>query len=233
MAIFAIGDLHLSFHENKPMNVFGDNWESHEEKIKLSWENKVTKHDTVLLPGDFSWSMHLEDCLEDFSYLEKLPGRKVLLKGNHDYWWTTIHKMKHYVVENGFTSVDFLHNNSFFCDGYIIAGTRGWVQSEAEEDKRLVERELIRLELSMQDGIQKFGKDKPMIVCMHYPPVTNSQQKMMSPFIKLMKQYPVTTCLYGHLHGTSIQEAIQGEVGGIQLKLVSADALNFEVIKVE
>ena len=234
MAIFAIGDLHLSFNENKPMDVFGDNWESHEEKIKQSWKKHVTEKDIVLLPGDFSWSMYLENCFADFAYLQELPGKKILLKGNHDYWWSTINKMRKYIEENQFTSIDFLHNNSYFYEGHIIAGTRGWIQSNDEEDKRLVDREVIRLELSIKDGIEKFGADKPIIVCMHYPPITsfNIQNEISSPFMELMKKYNVKTCIYGHLHSLSIQEAIQGEIEGINLKLVSADALNFEVLQI-
>ncbi len=234
MAIFAIGDLHLSFQENKPMSIFGDNWEGYEEKIKESWIKQVTEKDTVLLPGDFSWSMYLENCIADFVYLQQLPGKKLLLKGNHDYWWSTINKMRKFIKENKFTSIDFLHNNSYFCDGYIIAGTRGWTQSLEEEDKKIVNREVIRLELSIKDGIEKYGSDKPIIVCMHYPPITsfNLQNNRESPFIKLMKKYDIKMCIYGHLHSTSIKEAIQGEIEGINLKLVSADSLNFEVTKI-
>ncbi len=234
MAIFAIGDLHLSFQENKPMSVFGDNWQEHEEKIKQNWKNRVKDGDTVLLPGDFSWSMYLENCFADFTYLQQLPGKKILLKGNHDYWWTTLSKMNNYIIENNFTSINFLHNNSYLCEGYIIAGTRGWTQSNDEEDKRIVNRETIRLELSIKDGIEKFGKDKPIIVCMHYPPVTNFniQNQDYSPFIEIMKKYNVKTCIYGHLHSTAIQDAIQENVEGIDLKLVSADSLNFEVIQI-
>ncbi len=235
MAIFAIGDLHLSFQENKPMSVFGDNWEGYEEKIKNSWKNQVAENDTVLLLGDFSWSMYLENCIADFAYLQELPGEKILLKGNHDYWWSTLNKMRNFIKENNFKSIDFMHNNSYFRDGYIIAGTRGWTQSNDEEDKRIVAREVIRLELSIKDGIEKYGNDKPIIICMHYPPITsfNLQNNIQSPFIELMKQYNIQKCIYGHLHSMAIQEAIQGTVDGIDLKLVSADALNFEVIKIQ
>ena len=235
MAIFAIGDLHLSFNENKPMSVFGDNWEEHEQKIKQNWLKNVTDKDYVLLPGDFSWSMYLKNCYEDFKYLEELPGEKLLLKGNHDYWWTTLNKMRNYIKENKFKKIEFLYNNSYEYERYIIAGTRGWVQSSEGEDQRLVKRELIRLERAIQDGINKYGTNKPIIVCMHYPPITNYniQNEIKSPFIELMQKYNVQKCIYGHLHSTSIKEAIQGKIHGIEIKLVSADALNFEVIKIE
>ena len=148
MSIYAIGDLHLSFGENKPMDIFGKNWEKHEEKIKKDWMEKVKKEDYVLLPRDFSWSMYLEDSYEDFKYLNSLPGKKILLKGNHDYWWTTVTKMRRYLKENEFENINFLYNNSYEIEGNIIVGTRGWVQSNEEEDKKLVKRELLRLELS-------------------------------------------------------------------------------------
>ena len=234
MAIFAIADFHLSFNENKPMNIFGEKWQNHEEKIKQDWLKKVTEKDTVLLPGDFSWSMYLKDTKADFEYLDKLPGRKILLKGNHDYWWSTLNKMQKYVEENNFKNIDFLYNNSYEVEGNIIAGTRGWVQSNEQEDKKMINRESIRLELSIKDGIQKFGEDKPIIICMHYPPYTNynKQNLIDSPFIEIMRKYNVKKCIYGHLHGESIKEAIQGNIKGIDTTLVSADGVDFKLIKI-
>lgn len=234
MAIFAIADLHLSFNENKPMNIFGEKWQNHEEKIKQDWLKKVTEKDTVLLPGDFSWSMYLKDTKADFEYLDKLPGRKILLKGNHDYWWSTLNKMQKYVEENNFKNIDFLYNNSYEVEGNIIAGTRGWVQSNEQEDKKMINRESIRLEISIEDGIQKFGEDKPIIICMHYPPYTNynKQNLIDSPFIEIMRKYNVKKCIYGHLHGESIKEAIQGNIKGIDTTLVSADGVDFKLIKI-
>lgn len=235
MSIYAIADLHLSFGENKPMDIFGKNWEKHEEKIKKDWMKKVKKEDYVLLPGDFSWSMYLEDSYEDFKYLNSLPGKKILLKGNHDYWWTTVTKMRRYLKENEFENIDFLYNNSYEIEGNIIVGTRGWVQSNEEEDKKLVKRELLRLELSLQDGIKKYGKTKPIIVIMHYPPITrhNIINNIKSEFIELMKKYNVQECIYGHLHGVAINEAIEGEIEGIKLKLVSSDSLDFKLTKIK
>lgn len=234
MAIFAIADLHLSFNENKPMNIFGGKWQNHEEKIKKDWLEKVTENDTVLLPGDFSWSMYLKDTNADFEYLSELPGRKILLKGNHDYWWSTLNKMQKYIEENNFRNIDFLYNNSYEVEGNIIAGTRGWVQSNEEEDKKMINRESIRLELSIKYGIQKFGDDKPIIICMHYPPYTNynKQNLIDSPFIEIMRKYNVKKCIYGHLHGESIKEAIQGNIKGIDTTLVSADGVNFKLVKI-
>ena len=133
MAIYAISDLHLSFGENKPMDIFGENWENHVDKIKKDWEEKIGKEDVVLMPGDFSWAMYLEDTYEDFKFLNSLPGKKILLKGNHDYWWTTLKKMREYLKNNNFEKIDFLYNNSYFYDNKIIVGTRGWSEQEEKE----------------------------------------------------------------------------------------------------
>lgn len=235
MSIFAIGDLHLSFQENKPMSVFGENWRNHENKIEKDWIEKVKSNDTVLLVGDFSWAMDLENTQEDFKYINKLKGEKILLKGNHDYWWNTVTKMKKYLKENNFEKIDFLYNNSFEIERNIIAGTKGWTISEEEEDKRLIKREALRLELSIQDGIKKYGENKPIIVCMHYPPITINQihRKQSTIFMGIMKKYKVKQCIYGHLHSNSIQEAVIGEVEGINLKLVSADAMDFKLYQVQ
>ena len=229
MAIWAIADLHLSFNEDKPMDVFGDNWKNHEEKIKQDWLAKVSDNDLVLLPGDFSWSMYLEDTLKDFEYLKNLPGKKILLKGNHDYWWTTVTKMREFLEENNFQNIDFLHNNSYFYENYIIAGTKGWGLSGEEADERLIQREMIRLELSITDGIKKYGEDKEIIVCMHYPPTTKNGEMN---FINIMKKYNIKKCLYGHLHSQSIKDAVEGKVEGIELKLVSSDGVDFKLQKI-
>ena len=230
MAIWAIADLHLSFSENKPMDVFGDNWKNHEETIKQDWKTKVADNDLVLLPGDFSWSMHLEDTVQDFEYINSLPGKKILLKGNHDYWWTTVTKMRRFLEEHDFKNIDFLHNNSYEYEDTIITGTKGCALSGEEYDPKLVQREMLRLELSITDGIKKYGEDKEMIVCMHYPPTTNNGEM---EFINIMKKYNVKNCLYGHLHSTAINGAVQGDFNGVNLKLVSADGLDFKLLKIK
>lgn len=142
MSIFVIADLHLSFKNPKPMNIFGDNWENHEQKIKEDWVAKVKEEDLVVLPGDFSWAMNLEDAYLDFQYLNELPGKKILLKGNHDYWWTTLTKMKNYLKENHFDTIDFLYNNSFLYEDTILTGTRGWSLHDLEGEAKILNREL-------------------------------------------------------------------------------------------
>ena len=230
MAIYTIGDLHLSFHENKPMSIFGDNWKGHEEKIKKDWIQKIKETDLVILPGDFSWSTYLSDTKEDFEYLNSLPGKKLLLKGNHDYWWTTITSMRNFLKENKFDNIDFIHNNSYEFENCIIVGTRGWNQSEDIEDKKILKREALRLELSIQDGISKYGEDKEIIVFMHYPPLTKNY--INTDYTRLMKKYNIKRCYNAHLHANSIQDAVEGNIDGIEYKLVSSDGLDFKLLKI-
>lgn len=235
MAIYVIADLHLSFKIPKPMNIFGDNWEKHEEKIKSDWETKVNDEDVVILPGDFSWAMNLEDTYLDFKYLNELPGKKLLLKGNHDYWWTTITKMRNYLKANNFNTIDFIYNNSYCYENIIITGTRGWTLNDLEGTGKILNRELGRLELSLQEGIMKYGTDKEIIVFMHYPPITNSSllNNLELKFVEIMKKYNVSKCMYGHLHGRSHKDAIEGIVEGIEFTLVSGDYLDFKLMKIK
>lgn len=232
MSIYAIADLHLSFANPKPMNIFGNNWTSHEEKIKIDWMKKVKEDDLVLLPGDFSWAMAISDTYKDFEYLNSLPGKKIMLKGNHDYWWNSLKKLNEYIQKNKFNNIEFLYNNAYEFEGKIIAGTRGWNLIPSEEnDETIIARELIRLELSITEGIKKYGEDKEIIVCMHYPP-TNKVLLESSEFIKLMQKYNVKKCIYGHLHGEAHKEAVEGNIGGIEIKLVSSDFLDFKLEKI-
>ena len=166
----------------------------------------------VVLPGDFSWETYLENTKLDFEYLNNLPGRKLLLKGNHDYWWSTVTAMRQFLKENNFTNIDFLYNNSYEYENKILCGTRGWSIADEEMDKKLINRELIRLELSIKDGINKFGNDKEIIIFMHYPPITKARiiSQQETEFVNLMKKYNVKRCYYGHLHGASISDAIEG-----------------------
>lgn len=240
MSIYAIGDLHLSLNREKPMDIFGGNWKNHEQKIKENWKNTVQDNDLVILPGDFSWEMHLKDMYNDFAYLNELPGKKLLLKGNHDYWWTTLAKMREFLQENKFENIDFLYNNSYLFEDKIIAGTRGWALNDTENSDKMNHREEERLKLSLQSGVDNFG-DKEIICIMHYPPIieenkndANNQSKNLkvSNYVQIMKEYNVKTCLYGHLHGESHKEAFEGIIEGINFKLVSSDYLDFNLYKV-
>ena len=235
MSIYTIGDLHLSFSQNKPMNIFGDNWNGHADKIRKNWIEKVNKEDFVVLPGDFSWAMYLKDTYKDFEYLEKLPGNKILLKGNHDYWWSGLSKMNEYLKENNFNNINFLYNNSYLVENTIMAGTRGWNLTDSEDKEKMLNRECIRLKLSLEDGVNKFGRDKEIIVFMHYPPISKAgiSNGYTKKYISIMKEYGVKKCYYGHLHGTSHSEAIEGNVDGIEFYLVSSDYLDFDLVKVK
>ena len=158
MSIFAIADLHLSFQTNKPMNIFG--WEGYEKKIQENWVSKVKNEDLVLLPGDFSWGLYLNETVKDFEFINNLPGKKILLKGNHDYWWTTLTSMRKFLNERNFQNIDFLYNNSYLYEDKIIAGTRGWNIQDEKEDKKIQKREEIRLKISLDDGIKNMEQIK-------------------------------------------------------------------------
>lgn len=235
MAIYTIGDLHLSFNENKPMSIFGENWEGYEEKVKENWTKLVKEEDMVVLPGDFSWSMYLKDTYKDFEYLNNLPGKKLLLKGNHDYWWSTVNSMRNYIKENHFKNIDFIYNNAYEFENIIIVGTRGWAFGEDAESKRMLQREMARLELSIKNGIENYGENKEIIAFLHYPPIVNQnvQNNEMNEFIRILKKYDIKKCYYGHLHGAAIKEAVEGEYFGITFKLVSADAIQFNLVKIK
>ena len=229
MAIYIIGDLHLSFGESKPMDIFGENWTNHEEKIKQDWLSKVKEEDTVVHLGDFSWAMHLKDTVKDFKFLDSLPGKKILLKGNHEYWWTTVTNMNNFLEEHNLKNIYFLQNNSFEIEDKVICGTRGWtlLNEDTENSKKMLAREAQRLELSIQDGV---GKNKEIIVFMHYPPIV--KQNIDTEFMKILKKYDIKKCYYAHLHSKSIEDAVEGIVQGIEFKLVSADALDFKLLKI-
>ena len=230
MSIYIIGDLHLSFGTDKPMNVFGGNWENHTEKLKEDWLAKVNQEDTVILAGDFSWATYIKDTYNDFEYINNLPGKKILLKGNHDYWWTTITSMRNYLKENEFSNIDFLYNNSYEIEDKIIVGTRGWVLNDTENSEKMISREVARLELSIKDAIEKYGDKKEIICVIHYPPI--SKTNMENKFTELMKKYDIKRCYYAHLHGNSHREAVEGNFDGIEYKLISGDFLDFKLVKI-
>ena len=229
MSIFVIGDLHLSFGTDKPMDIFG--WENHSEKIKQNWIENVKDQDTVIIPGDFSWAMTLEETYKDFEFINSLPGTKIISKGNHDYWWNTITKMINYLKENRFHTIKFLQNNSYLVEDKIIVGTRGWskTSSNSEENYKILKRENDRLKLSIQHGINNFGNDKEIICFLHYPPFFKENVSEEIDFIETMKKYQIHRCYYGHLHGESHQEAFEGEQKEINFELVSCDYLDFKL----
>ena len=226
MAIFAISDLHLSLGGDKPMSVFGDKWENYTDKMMQKWNSIVTENDLVVIPGDISWATYIEDAITDFSYINALKGKKLIFKGNHDYWWTTPSKMSVFLKNNAFNSIEILQNKSFVYEDVTICGTRGWTYpstSGMSEDRKIFEREKQRLILSLEDGVSK--RPRELIVAMHYPPVDMTTGA--SDFIDIMREYNVKTCIYGHLHAASCASAPMGNINGVSLKLVACDYLNF------
>ncbi|MBN1777440.1 MAG: metallophosphoesterase [Clostridiales bacterium] len=223
MAIYAIGDLHLPGGQEKPMNVFGSHWDDHVSQIITRWKQTVQPEDLVLIPGDISWAMYFDQAKADLTLIAGLPGEKVLLRGNHDYWWASIGKIRDWLPD----TMHALQNDAFRWRDFVICGTRGWVFPTAlspldEQDTRVFNRELIRLELSLQEA-QKHGL--PMIVMMHYPPLLKDTAD--TAFTGTLEKYGVSLCCYGHLHDTGIANAFHGSHHSISYHLVSCDAINF------
>ncbi len=225
MSIYAIADLHLSLGTTKPMDVFSG-WEGYTELLKTNWNNLVNEEDTVVLPGDISWSMKLEECYEDFNYINQLPGRKIIIKGNHDYWWTSLKKMQEYLNHHEFNSISILHNNSFLVENVAICGTRSWLFERGEPfDQKVVLREAGRLIASLESA-----GNYEKIVFLHYPPIFRNEYSDL--IIDAIKKYNVKSCYYGHLHSHTIKHAFNATADGIKYRLVSADALNFSPLKI-
>lgn len=229
MSIYAIGDLHLSGDGSKPMDIFGDQWTNHKSQIEKNWLRKIGDEDGVLIPGDFSWAMKFEEAVSDLDWLERLPGQKFMIRGNHDFWWGSINKM------NGrYKSIHFVHNNCFTYKDVIIAGTRGWLspndRSFTEQDQKIYLREVQRLRRSLEEAItKKIDRDHKLIVMLHYPP-TNDQREP-SLFTEVLQAFEVDYVVYGHLHGKeSFDASYKGEYNGIKYILTSSDYLSFEPI---
>ncbi|MBP3447928.1 MAG: metallophosphoesterase [Clostridia bacterium] len=233
MAIYAISDLHLPFGIDKPMNIFGRAWEGYTEKLYENWNSVVSKEDTVILPGDFSWATYLAESIPDFQFLEKLPGNKIISKGNHDYFYTTMTKMEQFLFEEGFSSVKILHNNFFLVENLLICGSRGWdIISQGEEDIKLVNREATRLELSIL-AARKEHPQLPIFAFLHYPPIYRQNPERENPIRSVLEQYGVERCFYGHLHAKGIDNAFVGEYNNISYELISADYLEFMPMKIK
>lgn len=227
MGLYAISDLHLAFTSDKPMDVFGEKWYKHDEKIKDNWINKIEENDTVLIAGDISWSMKMEDGMKDIEWIHSLPGKKIISKGNHDYWWGSIKKLN-----SLYEDINFIQNNFFTYEDYAICGTRGWnppVQYRySEQDEKIYSREKIRLKLSLDSAV-KAGYKK-IIVMIHFPPVNDKFEE--SDFTQIFKEYGVEKVIYGHLHGPSLKKVYEGEHDGIEYLVTSCDYINFEPIKI-
>lgn len=227
MAVFAIGDLHLPGHAEKPMDVFGRQWDRHFETISENWRSKIGKNDVVLIPGDISWAMQLEQAKDDLNAIAALPGQKLLLRGNHDYWWSSLSKLRAALPEGMYA----LQNDALRLDGHVFCGTRGWTFPTAQQplndqDEKVYQRERMRLRMSLDQARKLGGED--ITVMMHFPPLF--ADGLGTAFTDVLEEYGVEQVVYGHLHGAGIKIGFTGRREGIIYRLVSCDALNFDPV---
>ena len=222
MSIYTMGDLHLSLSCEKPMDIF-KGWDNYVERITENRLRLIKPEDTIVLCGDISWGMSMEEALADFKYIHELPGQKIILKGNHDYWWTTYNKMENMLKENGLDTIHFLHNNSYVVENIAICGSRGWLFEQGQpHDIKILNREANRIKMSL-DSVKDESAEK--IVFLHYPPVYYNE--VSQPIIDVLKEYNIKTCYYGHIHGGAQRFAIDNVFMDIDFHLVSADYLKF------
>ena len=229
MSIYAISDLHLSGEPaKKPMDIFGEHWTNHKEKVKENWLATVKEEDTVIICGDISWAMQLKEVEEDLLWITELPGKKILMRGNHDYWWTSLKKMQDTFGKH----FEFLQNNCIMIGDTAICGTRGWLlpssENFTEDDNKIYQREGIRLEMSLQAA--KANSAERIIVAFHYPPLFAPTEQTL--FTDLLEKYQVKDCVYGHIHGENHLAVFEEERNGVQYKLVSCDTQGFKLYKI-
>lgn len=223
MALFVIADLHLSLGTDKPMDGF-KGWQDYVSRLEENWRNIVKPEDTVVIAGDISWAMKLEDSLADFTFINSLPGEKIIMKGNHDYWWSTRNKIDNFFAQNGLNTLHILHNGAYRVGDRAICGTRGWLyNSETEEDKKIVNREVGRLIASLEEG-KKLGGE--LTAFLHYPPVYDIME--CREILDTLVEYGVKQCYFGHIHGQyAAKKALVGEYRGVHMHLISCDYVNF------
>lgn len=233
MALYAIGDTHFSESSDKPMDIFGGAWKGYRDKLVSSFSDCLKDGDMLVICGDFSWGMSLEESLADFKLISSFPGKKVFLKGNHDYWWETVAKMTRFFEENSLKDLQFLHNNCIFYNDKVLCGTRGWFYDPSDKtagDEKVFRREVMRLEASLKSA-HATGENKEVICFLHYPPILSSGR--VEPIIELLHKYGVTRCYYGHLHGESLRGAVNAVVDGIKYQNISADNIGFRPVIIE
>jgi len=237
MAIYALADLHLSLScPDKSMEVFGHSWGDYISRVKDNWESTVTASDTVLIPGDISWATYINKAEEDFRFISDLPGRKLLSRGNHDYWWTTMKKMEEFFAEKGFTDLEFVRTNVTEAEGCLITGTRGWMietkeSLEGSDNRKIYEREKLRIGMCISELEKADPKhEKKHIMMIHYPPVTAKQD--FTEFADLLAEGGVDICVYGHLHGKAHKKVFEGDFKGMELICASADYTEFKPVKI-
>lgn len=228
MAIYAISDLHLPAGNDKPMDIFGEHWENHFDRITEDWVKRVTDQDVVLLPGDLSWAMQLKDAVQDLDKIGALPGRKIITRGNHDFWWNSIGRVRDRLGKDMYA----LQNDALIIDGVVFAGTRGWIlpaEEVGEDDKRIFARELKRLTMSLEHA-RRIAPDFTCVCMLHYPPLSDSLRD--TPVTAVLKEFDVSHVVYGHLHGSALHGAFRGVHEGIHYHQVSCDGLDFKLHQV-
>ncbi len=222
MSLYAIADLHLSLSSGKPMNIF-PGWDNHVERLEKNWQATVSPDDTVVVPGDISWAINFDEAKADFDFINRLNGHKVIMKGNHDYWWNSMAKMNRFLEENGFDTITIVHNNYYPYGEYGICGTRGWIKdTEEPADAKVLAREAGRLETSIKTAL---ADGKKPIVFLHYPPIFANDYNR--EILDVLFRYDIKTCYYGHLHGNAHRYAVCGEVDGINYQLIAGDFVQF------
>lgn len=220
MSLFAIADTHLSFGTDKPMDTF-QGWENYTQRLEKNWNNLVSDKDYVIIAGDISWAMNFNQLYADFDFINKLNGKKIILKGNHDYWWNTVKKMNEFIEKNNFRTISFLHNNALNFDDFSVCGSRGWLfESLEEQDEKVLNREVARLKMSLE-----CAESDEKLVFLHYPPITTKEK--CDEILNLLKAYGIKKCYYGHLHGVAAKYAVDDRIEEIDFKLISADRLKF------
>jgi len=230
VALYAIGDLHLGHQVDKPMGIFGEKWIGHEKKLRASFAELLCENDVTVLVGDTSWAMAIEDSLEDFRYIDSLPGKKYILKGNHDYWWSTAKKIEVFFRAGDIHSIELLHNNCHMYGNVAICGTKGWMPStdDSAHSEKIRARELQRLEFSLKEAEKQGATEK--VVFMHYPPIGRTYQ--WNEATELMEGFGVSRCCYGHLHGRGHRDAFLGVKNGVEYSLVASDFIDFRPIRI-
>ena len=233
MSLFVIADLHLDTQSNqKSMEVFGARWQNYTERIATQWKNVVTDTDTVIIPGDISWALTTQEAIEDLRWIDALPGKKLIMKGNHDFWWSTVSKMRKMFCENCINTIGILNNNAVEVENYIVAGSRGWFVDKSVQNtelnvdyEKIVNREVIRLNMSLSEAKRlQDATGKEILVFFHFPPTWGDY--VCEPLIELLHQYDIKRCFFGHIHGVYTQPAAF-DFEGIRFQMISADYLKF------
>lgn len=230
--LYAISDLHLSLNTNKPMDIFGERWGNYTERLKMNWQSAVKEDDFVVIPGDISWGMTLTECLTDFQFLNALNGKKLILKGNHDYFWNTATKLNDFFIENSLLSFSIIHNNAFLIGDTAVCGTKGFnwdAKLSSDQNQKLHSREAQRLETSIQYAKKRGARN--CIVFLHYPPILPSYRA--DEILNVLRQYGIKRCYFGHIHGSGTSTVPQGTIDGIEMYLISADYLQFSPKQIE